>query len=549
MIDYFESSVRIEPDSIFFTFVDNTGEEVAYTYWDARLISAALARRFQAAGMRAGDYVAVSVSNSPELVFIALACAYSGLVMVLIDEALTQSERLSCTLDLERAGHKIACDIDENLAQRLLHDVRHLPDDDAQIIREICANTRRGRSIMGEGQDAIDETVHYAERASHLYDRSTVAVVGFVGAKASRSTSEGETRAKGKRKAVPLTWANLLDAAVIANRALAPGQVRTRQERLPFNSANLSNSETISRSDPPVVWQCALPLTSIDGLQCLIRSLVARSPFRLYATDAAEAILRDGEDELVTHIAADETLMQDLLAVEEWRSDVINGVRSRLARYRCVLMVGKINPTTVERARSLGVALFASYGQPQTSGVMAASAVSQGFRGALYPMEGYEVRVIDPDEEGFGRLAVRGPGVFDGYLNAQTAFTVDHFFITEAKGALVEDGRVLVKSRFDDMFVSAGQNIYPSEVADVFRHVPGVSGVHVFGVPDSRFGMVPVAAIERSDPALTPQVIENTTHAWFSNTTVPINIFVFDQLPRMQNGKLDRPAIEAVFAS
>lgn len=61
--------------------------------------------------------------------------------------------------------------------------------------------------------------------------------------------------------------------------------------------------------------------------------------------------------------------------------------------------------------------------------------------------------------------------------------------------------------------------------------------------------MLPVAVIERNDPALTPQVVEETTRSWFSTFTVPISIFVFDQLPRTEHGKLDRPAIESIFNS
>lgn len=161
-------------------------------------------------------------------------------------------------------------------------------------------------------------------------------------------------------------------------------------------------------------------------------------------------------------------------------------------------------------------------------------------------MEGYELRIVDPDEEGFGRLSVRGPGVFDGYLNTRTAFTVDRFFITDEK-AVQHDGYFYVRKRSDNMFVSAGQNIYPAEIADVLRHVAGVSGVHVFGVPDTRCGYLPIAAIERSDPSLTPGAIEQMTRQWFSSITVPISIFVFDQLPRTERGTLDRAAIEAIF--
>ena len=75
-------------------------------------------------------------------------------------------------------------------------------------------------------------------------------------------------------------------------------------------------------------------------------------------------------------------------------------------------------------------------------------------------LPGYEARIVDPDAQGFGRLAVKGPGVFEGYLNARAAHTVDGFFLTGDTAALAA-GRLYVKERTTDMFVSGGENVYP----------------------------------------------------------------------------------------
>lgn len=541
MIDYFESSVRIHPDDTFFTFVDDDGNKVSYTYWQTRLVSAALARKLYAAGFRSGDTVSIDLPNGPEFVFVALACAYCGFTMVLLDNALPDSEKLSRLLDIERSGRRIVCRVDEDLAGQLLWAVRRLPDDESEIVRSIYSSQRRERAIMGADQDVIDDTVHFAERESHLFDRDAVAVIVFDGGKS-------DDRRSDKVRAVPLSWANLLDASMAANDSLAAGAVRLWQERLPLNSLSLTtDSGRLLSSPPEAVWQCVLPLGSIDGLQVVVRSLVARSPFRLYTGHSVEPVLRDSERNDVSHIAVDDALLQDILTVEEWRADEAPGIASRLGQYRCVLLVGRANNArTIMRAYELGCRIFASYGLPQTSGTVAAALITGGSHGGVLPMEGYELRIVDPDEEGFGRLSVRGPGVFDGYLNTRTAFTVDRFFITDEK-AVQHDGYFYVRKRTDNMFVSAGQNIYPAEIADVLRHVAGVSGVHVFGVPDTRCGYLPIAAIERSDPSLTPGAIEQMTRQWFSSITVPISIFVFDQLPRTERGTLDRAAIEAIF--
>ncbi len=545
MIDYFETSIRINPDDLFFTYVDENGHEIHYTYWQARLISATLARKLQNVGIRATNIVAIDLPNCPELIFFALACAYGGYTMALFPPDMSESEKLTCSFALERAGTPIRCIIDEGNAYDLLYNVRSMPEDESDIIADIYSESIRSRSIMGESQDLIDDTVHFAERAAHLFDSDMQAVVIFAGGQ--RSTVQDGKR--DKLRAIPLSWTELLESSALRCDCLTVGSSKLWQERLPFNSFSMSGSLRKKASKPDIIWQCVLPLTMIDGLQTFIGAVVSKTPFRLHALFDAERILLDSEYGVATHIVVDDSALQDLMTVEEWRGEATPGVASRLCRYQCVLLVGR-NPDgiTMKRAYDLGARIFASYGLPETSGTVATSQVTQDFYGGVQPLPGYEARIVDPDDEGFGRLAIKGPGVFAGYLNMRTAFSVDHFFITEERAA-IENDLIYIKNKRENMFVSAGQNIYPVEIAEIFRHVSGVAGVHVFGVEDTRCGMLPVAAIERSDPMLTPQDIENETRRWFSHINVPISIFVFDQLPRTEQGTLNRRAIEAFFQS
>ncbi len=542
MISYFESSVRINPDSYFLDFVMDDGSRLSYTYRQARLISAALARRLYVSGVKFGDAVIIDLPNCPEFVFSFIACAYAGLSMVMLDHTLTESEKLSRILEVERSGIHASCRIDEEYASELLGVVRDLPEDDSQIVKSIFAGVRHSRAIMGEDQDIVDDVVHYAERASRLLDDSACACIIFVGGK-----SKNDTRRARKVKAVPLSWANLVEASAAVNDAIGSGKMNPSQERLPFNSFSSPNTSSSFDISPECIWQCVQDLGTIGGIQSLVRAIIAKAPIYLYAENSAEYILNDAERTENMFIALDDEMLQDLLTVEEWRADALLLTRSRLSNYKCVLLAdNRRNARTIYRAYDLGAPIFACHGLVEAAGIAAIMRVTSRYSGGVLPLDGYSLEIIDPDEDGFGKLALRGPGVFSGYLNSQTAFTVDHYFITEERAAYIK-GFLYWKHRSENMFVSCGQNIYPVEIADVLRHVQGVSGVHVFGVKDSRCGMLPVAAIERSDPTLTSDEIANITRQWFSSITVPISIFVFDQLPRNSKGKLDRPAIEALF--
>ena len=584
MIDAFETNVRIDPDGIFFSYTDREGSRFSYTYYDSRLVSASFARRLHGIGLKRGDVVLVDVPNCPELVFVLLACAYGGFPVALIEHSLPRRRKLAREFEIERSGLPIGLRIDYRGAREMLSVVRDLPDLPSDIVRSVSGRMRGGRPIMGEDQDLIDSTVHFAERAAHLFDRSQLAVIGFDDGR----HSDGQDSSRPRARAVPLTWEMLYGAIGTVSSFFEDGAERLWQDSLPFGTASgalsgsLGGKSTRARSvgdsgalpdsasgsmggshpsrftgsvsmrglkrRAPSVWQCEIALARIEGFQSLLGSVLDRDPLLLYTGLEPEQVLLDVERRRGTHLVVDESQLEDILTIEEWRSDVLPGASSRLELYRGVLLVWCEGcDHAVRRASELGTRLFVGYGMPETSGCMAISSVLDGCDPGLAPLEGYSVQVIDPDEDGRGRLAIAGPGVFDGYLSSNTPRTIDRFFVTNDL-AVLEGGRIRIENRSKDMFVSGGQPIFPVEVADVLRHVPGVSAVHVFGVPDSRCGMLPVAALERDDGSLTSQDVADMTRSWFEGFDVPISVFVFDDLPRNAKGKLDRPAIESFFA-
>ena len=443
MISAFESMVRTNPDGVFFTFVDSDGSERVFSYRRARLLAAQIARRLKGKGVRPGDCMAVDLPNCPEFVLIALAAGYGSFALVALNNRLSASEKLSRVLDLESTGLRVACRIDEARARALV----------GKAVQALSGGSvsRGHRPIMGAQRDAEEEAVHFAEREAHLFDDQAVALVMF---------TSGTT---GKPKAVPLTWGKLMAAARASNAALS---VHGRG-----------------------MWQAALPLYHIGGFEIIARSLANRTPFRLYARFDASRVLADAVRLGATHISVVDKMLQDMLAADE--------TGALLPRYRCILLGGgALNGATLSRARAHGARVYASYGMTETCSQIANGLVDDAFDGGLSLLSGYQARIVDADASGFGKLAVRGPGVLSNYLNARAAFTVDGFFLTGDTAALV-GGKLHVKERTQDMFVSGGENVYPAEIAQRLMSVPGVADAYVFGAPDAAWGRRPVAFVER----------------------------------------------------
>jgi fatty-acyl-CoA synthase len=98
-----------------------------------------------------------------------------------------------------------------------------------------------------------------------------------------------------------------------------------------------------------------------------------------------------------------------------------------------------------------------------------------------------------------GEIAVKGPGVFLGYLGdaAETrrAIRADGWLLTGDVGRLDAEGFLTLVDRAKDMIISGGENLYPAEIETALFQHPAVAECAVFGVPDATWGELPAAHV------------------------------------------------------
>ena len=556
MIGVFENMVRLNPQRTCFSYVDKDGNIEALSYRETRMIAAGLASLLRRRGVALGDAVAVDLPNQPACVFLLLAAAYGGFTLVTLNNRLTDAEKQARLLDLQRSrAFNVAYTVDESNVTNLIRTVANDATGTAEAAgpghaqrtsfyartniataeaRSTRALGRAGRSRGAAArrredearQDALESVIHFAERGAHVFDRGVTAVVMF---------TSGTT---GRSKAVPLTWENLCGSAAVSNASL-----NRHGEGL---------------------WQIALPLYHVGGLQMVVRSLLNANPFILYQRFDAERVLADAARRGATHISVVDKMLQDMLA-----SSHASGV----GRYECILLGGgPLNAQTLGRALAMRARVYASYGMTETASQIANSLVTPGFTGGMSLLEGYEARIVDAGSDGFGRLAVRGPGLFGGYLNARAAYTADGFFLTGDTAAIAPDGKLYVKERTDDMFISGGENVYPAEIREKLLRVPGVADAYIFGAPDDTWGRRPVGFIERGNAAAPAtggpagiaagvagqrartlsdrrfaQEIAQVAAPQLSRMYQPKHLFALPRFPRTGIGKVDRAALRRLY--
>jgi malonyl-CoA/methylmalonyl-CoA synthetase len=174
-----------------------------------------------------------------------------------------------------------------------------------------------------------------------------------------------------------------------------------------------------------------------------------------------------------------------------------------------------------------------------------------------WPLPAVEIRVATQEglrsDRGIGILESRGPHIFAGYWRnseaTAAAFTPDGWFITGDIAEIDGSGCVRILGREKDLVISGGLNVYPAEVEEELRRLPGVKEAAVFGVPHPDFGEGVVAAVELSageafDETASIAAVKSRLAAY----KAPKRIVTVEAIPRNTMGKFLKARLREEFS-
>lgn len=199
-----------------------------------------------------------------------------------------------------------------------------------------------------------------------------------------------------------------------------------------------------------------------------------------------------------------------------------------------------------------GGLVIEGYGMTEASPIILGSPLSQNRRpGTLgIPYPSTEVRIVDPADPSrdvadgdVGELLARGPQVFSGYWDKpeESAEVLYDGWLRTGDLVRVDDGFITMADRRKEMINTSGFNVYPSQVEEAVRSMPGVRDVAVIGIPAGTSGEDVVAAVVLEAGA---SVSLNDLREWASKSlahyALPRQIVVMSELPRSQIGKVMR---------
>ncbi len=261
----------------------------------------------------------------------------------------------------------------------------------------------------------------------------------------------------------------------------------------------------------------------------------------------------------VTHLTAAPVMVRAML-------DAADTASPDMTSLQCLLYAGSpIAAGTMRRAIDLfgpvlhqlyaqGEALPATMLLPHDHVISGTDTQLRRLRSVGRPTPNCEITIRD--EEGgllptgeTGEIAVRSPFTMSGVWRdpEQTAarLTDDGSVLTRDMGYLDPDGFVYLVDRKDDMIVSGGFNIWPTEIEQALAEHHGILEACVFGIPDERWGETPKAVVVRT-PGSTVTAEEVIAHsrAVVGGVKKVTSVDFVDELPRTTTGKVQRSVLK-----
>jgi long-chain acyl-CoA synthetase len=446
---------------------DRDREKVRLTYSDFKEMSRPLCRALEDAAFREGDRAAIIMTNQSKWLISAYSIFFCGGVLVPLDYKLTAAEHLQLL-----AHSKARFLVVEYYLWRAITQAPEFAKFSAEIV--LVTEAPAGADLRGAYR--WEEFKRKGEPTFVTRQREDTACIVY-------SSGTG-----GRPKGCVLTHDSYLEqcASLTAWYPFWPG-VRY----LSILPTNHAIDFMVGFIGPFVCGACVVHLRTLRPE--FVRDAFVR--YRITYVSLVPMVLKNLERGL-------RAKFDELKPGKRWMLDRLIGLNKMLTRRRprvqisrrllpqvhkafggdlLALIVGGAftDPSTLQFFYDLGIPVTCGYGLTEACTAVTLNDLKP-FRADTVgkPLPGSEVRILNPDGDGIGEVAVRSRALMSHYLDdpeltAQTI--VEGWLLTGDQGRFDADGRghLQLFGRKKNMIVTeGGKNIYPEDIESVFDGVP-----------------------------------------------------------------------------
>lgn len=152
-----------------------------------------------------------------------------------------------------------------------------------------------------------------------------------------------------------------------------------------------------------------------------------------------------------------------------------------------------------------------------------------------------------------GELWLQGPMVTPGYFNndeeTKRVFSDDGLWFRTGDVVLEDEEKYLfIVDRIKNMYISGGENVYPSEVEKIIREYTDIMDCAIIGIPDKKWGEVGYAFVV-ANALIDEAEILNYCQSQLAKYKIPKYFKFIEALPKTDSGKIDRKQLKQIALS
>ena len=230
-----------------------------------------------------------------------------------------------------------------------------------------------------------------------------------------------------------------------------------------------------------------------------------------------------------------------------------------------------LNRALYEAAKSRGIQLTAAYGMSETCPLISCAHINEELKagseservtyrikaGVPVPLVeaalmGADGQLLPADGETQGELVLRAPWLTMGYFNEpqKSAELWEHGWLHTGDVATLDDfGFIDIRDRIKDVIKTGGEWLSSLELEDLISRHPAVREVAVVGVPDPQWGERPFALLVLREgqaldaKGLKEHLIPFVELGHINKWAIPSQIALVTDIPKTSVGKLDKKRI------
>ena len=504
-------TVAKHPDHVAISF-----NEIQIPYRELNARVNMFASALQKAGVEKGDRIAFLLVNSPPYVIAFFAVMKLGAIVVNLNVGIQGEELIRC---LNESGAKVVVTLD--LFAQNLYKVIKNTGLKTVILHSVIGLEKKMRLEEGAPQPQLFQEVLASARSAEepvaQISPGDVAVLQY---------TSGST---GAPKAATLTHSNIV-ASVL-------------QSETWMGIEGAGNAAVI----------CIIPFFHVFGMSaCLLISVL--KGYRMVLLPRIDlmdilSLMKTIETYRPISFPAVPGLWAAILSLPP------EAARNQLSSIQVATSGGApLPPWAHERFEELtGRRIMEAYGLSEASSATHFNPYPRGGpRGSIgVPLPDTEARIMDiktgerecPVGE-IGELVVKGPQIMQGYWNNKSLTSRalrNGWFYTGDLARMDQDGFFYLVDRKDDLIISSGFNVYPSQIEEVLKRHPKIKDAAVIGAPDRIKGQAILAVIVLKEGMQgDKQEFLNYCKENVPDYRMPKTIFFHDEIPRDPAGKIQK---------